>query len=68
MAPIRLAEGTASLSMLNRKPGFINVVPVTLPPGRARLATPAAPTPSPLMDMTIGSVVVRRLAEKRAGR
>ena len=45
----------------------MSVTPVTLPPGRAMLATPTVPTPSPLTAMTIGRVEVFRLAATSAG-
>jgi hypothetical protein len=34
--------------------------PVTLPPGRAKLLTNPEPTGSPLVAMTIGTVLVTR--------
>ena len=45
----------------------MSVTPVTFPPGRAMLATPTVPTPSPLTAMTIGRVEVFRLAATSAG-
>ena len=41
--------------------------PVTLPPGRARLATRPAATGSPALTITIGMVVVARLASNAPG-
>ena len=41
--------------------------PVTLPPGRARLATRPAPTGSPAFVITMGMVVVAFLAANAAG-
>lgn len=39
-------------------------IPVTLPPGRARLAARPTPTGSKEIDTTIGSVLVKRLMAK----
>ena len=47
-----------SSSCLPVRSGVIKVVPVTFPPGRARLATSPVPTASPTPDMTTGIVVV----------
>src|SRR5215831_12021658 len=55
---------TASLRNSSRFPASsdVNLVsPVTLPPGRAKLATSPSPTGSPL-TLTIGTVVVAFLA------
>ena len=45
----------------------IFVMPVTLPPGRARLETSPAPTGSAMLTMTIGISVVAALAAAAAG-
>ncbi len=42
--------------------------PVTLPPGRARLATRPAPTGSPVFVITMGMVVVAFFAANAGGR
>jgi len=44
-----------------------NVEPVTLPPGRARLATSSTPTASPTPTKTMGMLVVARLAARAPG-
>ena len=60
-SPTRASLGTASLSISNLLV-FSSTdkleSPVTLPPGRARLATKPAPTGSPTFVITIGIVVV----------
>ncbi len=43
------------------------VLPVTFPPGRARLRTKPARTGSPIAIMTIGTVEVAALAARLAG-
>ena len=67
--PTRTSLGTASLSISSlfvfssrAKPEN----PVTLPPGRARLATRPAPTGSPGLVITMGMVVVALLAAEAA--
>ena len=69
-SPTRASLGTASLSISNLfvfSSGANLESPVTLPPGRARLATKPAPTGSPALVITIGIVVVALLAAN-AGR
>ena len=44
--------------------GAIRLMPVTLPPGRARLATSPLPSGSPEAAITIGMVEVARLAAR----
>src|SRR5262249_26062658 len=61
--------GRSSVSNSSRLPprsGAIRLIPVTLPPGRARLATSPLPNGSPAAVMTIGIVVVARLAANGA--
>src|SRR5262249_9211748 len=65
----RASRGRSSLSNSSRLPpssGAIRLIPVTLPPGRARLATSPLPNGSPAAVMTIGMVVVARLAANGA--
>ena len=69
-SPTRASLGTASLSISSLfvfssvdKPES----PVTLPPGRARLATRPAPTGSPEFTITMGMVVVAFFAANGAG-
>ena len=60
-SPTRASLGTASLSissLLVFSSGAKLESPVTLPPGRARLATKPAPTGSPALAITMGMVVV----------
>src|SRR5262245_63709485 len=60
----RETRGTTSLSSSSRFPANSDVKlasPVTLPPGRAKLATNPSPTGSPL-TLTMGIVVVACLA------
>ena len=68
--PTRASLGTASLSISSLLV-FSSVAkvesPVTLPPGRARLATKPTPTGSPALVITMGMVVVAFLAAN-AGR
>ena len=68
--PTRASLGIASLSIssllvISSDAKLEN--PVTLPPGRARLATKPAPTGSPAFVITIGMVVVAFLAANTAG-
>ena len=59
--PTRASLGTTSLSissLLVFSSGDKLESPVTLPPGRARLATRPAPTGSPAFVITMGMVVV----------
>ena len=69
-SPTRASLGTASLSISSLLE-FSSVAklefPVTLPPGRARLATKPAPTGSPLLAITIGIVAVAFLAANAGG-
>ena len=64
-SPTRTSLGTASLSISNLLV-FSSTAkvenPVTLPPGRARLATRPSPTGSPTFVITMGMVVVALLA------
>ena len=69
-SPTRASLGTASLSISSllvfssaAKPES----PVTLPPGRARLATKPAPTGSPAFAITMGMVVVAFFAANAGG-
>ena len=60
-SPTRVSMGTASLSISNLFVfSWVDKLesPVTLPPGRARLATKPAPTGSGTFVITIGMVVV----------
>ena len=69
-SPTRASLGTASLStssLLVFSSGDKLEIPVTLPPGRARLATKPAPTGSPAFVITMGMVVVALLAANAAG-
>ena len=69
-SPTRASLGTASLStssLLVFSSGDKLDSPVTLPPGRARLATKPAPTGSPAFVITMGMVVVALLAANAAG-
>ena len=70
-SPTRASLGTASLSISSLFV-FSSVdkveSPVTLPPGRARLATRPAPTGSPALTITMGMVVVALLAANADGR
>src|SRR5215467_16343175 len=64
-SPTRASLGTASLSISSRlvlSPDAKPENPVTLPPGRARLATKPAATGSPMLVITMGIVVVALLA------
>ena len=69
-SPTRASLGTASLSISSLLV-FSSVAklesPVTLPPGRARLATRPAPTGSPAFAITMGMVVVAFFAANAAG-
>ena len=69
-SPTRASLGTASLSissLLVFSSGAKLESPVTLPPGRARLATKPAPTGSAAFVITMGMVVVAFFAAN-AGR
>src|SRR5262249_60003836 len=60
----RVSAGTISLRISRRFParsGANCEMPVTLPPGRAKLLASPLPTGSPADATTIGIVVVRRL-------
>ena len=67
-SPTRVSLGTASLSISSLLV-FSSVAklesPVTLPPGRARLATKPAPTGSGVLIITMGMVVVAFLRRQR---
>src|SRR5436305_289016 len=66
----RRAPGTASLSNSRNLPirsGRVTENAVTLPPGRARLATRPSSTGSPTAVKTMGIVAVARLAPDRQG-
>ena len=69
-SPTRASLGTASLSISSLLV-FSSVdkleSPVTLPPGRARLATKPAPTGSAALAITMGMVVVALLAANADG-
>ena len=70
-SPTRASLGTASLSissLLVFSSGDKLESPVTLPPGRARLATKPAPTGSPAFVITMGMVVVALFAANAVGR
>ncbi len=70
-SPTRASLGTASLSissLLVFSSGAKLENPVTLPPGRARLATRPAPTGSAAVAITMGMVVVAFLAANAACR
>ena len=70
-SPTRTSLGTASLSissLLVFSSGDKLESPVTLPPGRARLATRPAPTGSPAFTITMGMVVVALFAANADGR
>ena len=61
----RVSFGMTSLSRSSRLPDRSDVaklIPVTLPPGLARLATSRVPTGSPANAITIGVVVVAAFA------
>src|SRR5499427_2795714 len=65
----RASRGTTSFSNSSRFPpksGAMRFIPVTLPPGRARLATSPLPNGSPAAVMTIGMVEVACLAASGA--
>ena len=65
-----VAVGTSSCSSSSRfgPSSTVNeVTPVTLPPGRLRLATRPTSTGSPPIAKTIGIVVVAALAASAAG-
>src|SRR5262249_33929733 len=69
-SPTRASLGTASLSissLLVISSGAKLAFPVTLPPGRARLATKPNPTGSPTFVITMGIVVVALLAANADG-
>ena len=69
-SPTRASLGTASLSissLLVFSSGAKLESPVTLPPGRARLATKPAPTGSPAFVITMGMAVVAFLAANADG-
>ena len=69
-SPTRASLGTASLSissLLVFSSGAKPASPVTLPPGRARLATKPAPTGSPAFAITMGMVVVALFAANAVG-
>ena len=69
-SPTRASLGIASLSISSLLVFSSDAKlesPVTLPPGRARLATKPAPTGSPALVITIGMVVVALLAANAAG-
>ena len=66
----RAADGMISLTSCSRfgpRSGDRMVLPVTLPPGCARLCTRPARTGSPTGIMTIGMVEVAALAARLAG-
>ena len=68
-SPTRASLGTASLSISNLLVFSSTAkleIPVTLPPGRARLAIKPAPTGSAEFVITMGMVVVAFLAAKAA--
>src|SRR5262245_50880843 len=68
---ITAAAGTISLSSSTRLPYkslTIELSPVRLPPGRARLATRWVPTGSPEAAMTTGIVAVTLLGRERRRR
>ena len=68
-SPTRASLGTASLSissLLVFSSGDKLESPVTLPPGRARLATKPAPTGSAALVITMGMVVVALFAANAA--
>ena len=65
----RTAVGTMSLSSSRRlalNSGYMVLIPVMFPPGRARLSTSPLPTGSAATASTIGRVLVARLAAKPA--
>ena len=67
--PIRVAEGTSSRSSSSRfevNSTFKKLIPVRLPPGRARLATSPSFTGSSAIAKTIGIVEVASLRGERA--
>jgi hypothetical protein len=66
----RAMPGTRSRSISNRfssSSKFCDEKPVTLPRGRANSETAPTPTGSAIAPMTIGIVVVARLAARAAG-
>jgi hypothetical protein len=68
-ATIRKAPGMSSCRRPSRFPPSSTLIvlsPVTLPPGRLKLATRPSCTGSPLVTKTIGIVVVARLAARTA--
>ena len=68
-SPTRASLGTTSLSISSLfvfSSGAKLEIPVTLPPGRARLATRPAPTGSPAFVITMGIVVVAFFAANAA--
>ena len=68
-SPTRASLGTASLSISSLfvfSSGDKPEIPVTLPPGRARLATRPAPTGSAAFVITMGMVVVAFFAANAA--
>ena len=69
-SPTRASLGTASLSISSLLVSSSNDKldnPVTLPPGRARLATRPSPTGSPAFAITMGMVVVAFFAANAGG-
>ena len=69
-SPTRASLGTASLSISSRlvfSSGDKLASPVTLPPGRARLATKPSPTGSPAFVITMGIEVVAFFAANANG-
>ena len=60
-------DSLSSSNSFTMSSGTESVEPVTLPPGRARLATNRYATASPLPAKTIGIVVVACLAARIAG-
>ena len=68
-SPTRASLGTASLSISSLfvfSSGAKPEIPVTFPPGRARLATKPAPTGSAVFVITMGMVVVAFFAANGA--
>ena len=69
-SPTRASLGTASLSISSLFVASSNDIlenPVTLPPGRARLATRPSPTGSPAFAITMGMEVVAFFAANADG-
>src|SRR5262245_15550975 len=67
---IRLAFGTASFRIARRfwvRSKRLTLMPVTLPPGRARFVTKPVATGSPTSAMTIGTVFVAEMAARAPG-